>query len=350
MTIDAMSANKLAYDEITADAADTSFAADKIFRADDLSYVWSEDGTDATKVSTLYNIIANTYLEDMLAGDGGVGRIALFDDLKWLAIADLDLGIDNNIIGLIDDVPLCKMDTAMNDIYVGELIGYTKGSLKEDSTTDYVWYTDETKSTEVTGIEGVMVNVTLGNLGDIETRMEDIYIGELMDYTKGDLKTDGSGDYVWYTTEAKTTEVTGFDAIVSNIKIGGLDTVDFSTKVKSLKLKDVLTIESGSLLDTLITDETTCSTAASDIENKLKNLTIEEMLEHGIITIDGYDPDAASGEEITGGTAKKIDNVFKYNVSIGGYSYPDGETSWTQLTIDEFINGILSFIPDVPAP
>ena len=71
------------------------------------------------------------------------------------------------------------------------------------------------------------------------------------------------------------------------------------------------------------------------------------MAKHGVISIEGYNAD--TGAIADDSIAEKINSIFAYGIYTGHYSYPDGETNWTQLTIDEFINGVLHCIPDVPS-
>ncbi|MCI5837584.1 MAG: hypothetical protein MRZ91_00020, partial [Christensenellaceae bacterium] len=535
-TVSVTDARKMEYNEY----------GDVPFAVSDLDYVWTDGGT---QVSTIYNLIANTDLGGIVNG-GGIG---LIDDLGWLTISDINLGIDNAIIDLIEDTPLCKIDSKIDEIVLADLLKYNKTEVTDltgytevagvegvmvNASNEYVkaagdkWFVadntlaarkhedgiatsldytfvmtegegasakeikllqslfaslsihevttrngfgnimdsvnymtlaeilgdsdplfdddlfkklkdtvikdlateikamelgdimnytltevDVTGYTDVDGIadvkktadgkyarmnddkwyeaigsiaerkaaasetitvndyvyvwknggakiditEAVFASVTIGDVtngtGDILDRMfwltakellgnnisdsstifnliadkpikniesaiNELYVGDLMGYTRGEASTTAAGEYKWYKDAAKTTEVKGFENIMANMTVGGLGTTDFDDKIKGVKLKEVLTIPAGNILNAVLDDDTTLGNAPGKIQDKMTRLTMSQFMQYGVLTIDD-------------GTQIKLNTLFTGDAK-----------NWTELTMSEFISALINKIPD----
>ena len=215
----------------------------------------------------------------------------------------------------------------------------------------------------MTGFKKAFANVKIGEVGTIGIdTIGDIYVGELMDYTLTEsdgscnvnvapvtgpvaVKTDGAGNYaklydgVWYDAKyaggaatdpdsydfiwtSGITEVTGFDAIIANVTVGGLDEMNFKQKVSSLNVSEVMDIPTNSVLNEIVDADTTISdlSTASYINSKFEALTISKLMGYGILELDAT-------------TQSKLNTLF------------GNEDAWQNLNMSEFINALNNLIP-----
>lgn len=152
---------------------------------DENSYWVTSDGR---KLVGVENIIADFNLDDFVSGRINTDNI-LHGDLKlcdFLGYYQDENGVwydgsDNPIEGLMAHFADCQLDTIddkINDLELGELLGYTY--------KDGKWYNSSNEL--VTGITTVFADCTINEVGD---RINEATLGELLCYTKGE---DGK----WY--------------------------------------------------------------------------------------------------------------------------------------------------------
>jgi len=114
-----------------------------------------------------------------------------------MTLRELGISSDgNNILKAIEDVPVMEIGDHINNVKMGEVLGYTKGerldtttSCEEDHTHtddcyDYVWYEDSAKTTAVKGLNGKIANLTVGGMNGgagLSSISASLTIGDLID-------------------------------------------------------------------------------------------------------------------------------------------------------------------------
>lgn len=239
---------------------------------------WEKAGTPLTGIE---KVLADKSINDLKDLNG------IMDDVK---LGDV-LNPVPDMLASIADTPLSQISTAIDGIYLGEFLGYTKGTPDGTTTLDceespphthtedcyYANYNWLDGATPVSGVMAKLANKKVGNLnsigddittytfadimgtnasdsalikalyntpvGDIGTEMNTIKLGTAMGYyrkevTEGVYETDTNGNVVWYTDEACTpaNKVGAPQSALVNSTINTLDT-------------DISTITLGELVD-----------------------------------------------------------------------------------------------------
>ncbi|MDD3831297.1 MAG: hypothetical protein PHW00_01420, partial [Clostridia bacterium] len=262
---------------------------------DDATDTWSKaDGTAADSLLSaiapfqLYRIFAEGFKATDIVADAYLGSIMGFTKGTQTGGCEPDCSIEHEhekaeyewtnsngdtVSGIELRLANTKMDQLvggtfdiegiLGDMYLGEIMNYTKGDLDLDYCTDtdvdgvcdntdsahthkYVWLNG---SEPVTGITKYLANVQmsslLGGTFDIEGILGDMYLGEAMNYAKGDLDldhctdadSDGACDntdpthshrYIWWNGATQVSGITKYlaNAQMSSILGGSFDVVD----------------------------------------------------------------------------------------------------------------------------
>ena len=323
------------------------------YEYDETDARWEKDGAPLTGI------------EKVLAGK----KISELKDLNTI-MDDVKLGDVLNpvpdMLASIADTPLSQISTAIDGIYVGEFLGYTKGA--PDGTTtlnceesyphthtedcyydNYNWLDG---ATPVSGVMAKLANKKVGNLnsigddittytfaeimgtnagdsalikalyntpvGDIGTEMNTIKLGTAMGYYRnetsvGVYETDANGNVVWYTDEACTpaNKVGTPQSALVNSTINTLDT-------------DISTITLGELVD-LDSDSSAMLKALKDtpingIANAIDGMALgtamgyarhEVAIGHYPVTV--VDGVKATSADYTTAQCAKLDGVIWYD-------------------------------------
>ena len=183
----------------------------------------------------------------------------------------------------------------LNAQSVGDMLGYYYDGEK--------WCDNETSKTPLTGISKTIAGLTVGNLGDAESIIKDMQIGELMGYTL-----DGDGNY----KDGEKT-LSAIMQTISKTKVSNLQ-----TSIEGLTVEDVFGDVTGVLSwipsDTLITD---ISTVLPDAVAKAE---LGDCMDAGILAIEGETKD-------------------KLN-----FYLPD----WSKMTVSGLLEGLIAILPAPP--
>jgi hypothetical protein len=210
---------------------------------------WTK-GDSNTAVTSVEGVIADIKMSEMLSGS-----VDFSSKINNLALGDIIDVSSSKVLSSLADTKICNISTAIDELYIGQIMGYEK---KVDG-----WYNGGVK---VTGIYATISNYTIKSLGEggladlsigdvidtegnalltliknsklttVSTDVNALYLGQVMGYEE---ETDG-----WYNGGVKVTGVNGKIAnyTIKDVADGKLGGSEF---VNSLTLGDVLDASSG---------------------------------------------------------------------------------------------------------
>ena len=252
-------------------------------------YLWYDGQNPATGITAK---LANQRVSDL----GNLG-----DTIQTFTLYDV---LGDNVPAMLESIkfePINNLSNSINNVYVGEFLGYTKGAPNGNQTLDcdqahahtsncyYDNYNWLDGSTPVDGMMAKIANKKVGNLGtianditsftfaeimgrnegdnaiikelydtpvgDIGSKMNDIKLGTAMGYYRKEIatgvyQTDANGNDVWY-TDSTFTAVVGapqsafvnstlqnIGGDISNITLGQLIEIDQNSSQMIVALKD----------------------------------------------------------------------------------------------------------------
>lgn len=165
-----------------------------------------------------------------------------------------------------------EMSEAVGHLYLGEVMGYVKEVESEtyalaagdEDEVHYVWYEKELdehgKRVPLKGVNKLVAGILLGdvlrgNESAVTSVFDDMYLGEIMEYDKGEktVGADGRVTYEWTETllDGATQTVTGIDRAVANILLGDLlndEDYELSDAFADLYLGEAIGYEQGKRL------------------------------------------------------------------------------------------------------
>ncbi len=240
------------------------------YTAEDFSVIWyTESGAEA---SGMYQQLASYTLYALTNSEDIFGEI-----MDKLTLGDI-LGDDmeGTMLGNLSNCSIGSLSSEFDEMLIGELLGYTEGSVDIEGTEEGVWYTTATDEegivtyTKVTGMESVLADLSISDLnsGDIMGELGDTEVGVLLGYIAGDGEYD-TEEGVWYTTTTDEngntiyTEVSGLDAELANLTIEQLQSGDIMDELGDVKVGVML----GYTQDIPTDDETTDSSPTIEPTN-----------------------------------------------------------------------------------
>ena len=255
----------------------------------------------------MYKVDMEALTDNVLLGDL-MGYEPIKDDPNdpdritgWMS-GDAELSALENVMA---DIALSEImsdefditDT-LGDLYLGEIMGYEKVeqvALAEDDAPTYVWYEKELdpegNRVPLAGIDKAIAGICLGDVlngGEnvITDAFSDLYLGEIMDYEKGDASTDADGK-VTYKCYEKTADgrvcITGINDAVANILLGDLlsnEEYEITDAFSSLYLGEVMGYEKGA--------------ASTDADGNVTYTWYEENSDGDKVAIDGINKSIAN--------------------------------------------------------
>ena len=204
--------------------------------ADATSYWQTKDGS---RLSTLEEVVADFNLDDFISGN--INTDSLLHGDKSLRLADI--------------------------------LGYTQDEFG-------VWH--DADGNKVTGIMSVFADCTLD---DVDDKINDAYIGELLSYTKvmtGVFDENGNEIFYWteYDSESDTDKkVTGLMAVVAGRTIGTLGGL-----YDEITVGDLVPEEDRTGIFAIISPDTGLNNIAGEINNKIKSSPLQFYMNEGLIS------------------------------------------------------------------
>ncbi len=210
------------------------------------------------------------------------------------------------------------IEQAINDVYLGDFLGYTMGEMQPDGT--YLWTKED--GTPVEGMMAKLANQKVKELGDLDATVktftlkdvlgedvpsvlnsladtqigelneaiDEMYLGDFLGYTMGEETEEGSGKYLWTTEEGAPVE--GMMAKLANEKVKDLGNLDKT--VQTFTLRDVMgenvPVALSSLADTELHDLGKAVDEmylGSFLQFKRKPIENSEMASYSPTSVDG---------------------------------------------------------------
>ncbi len=241
---------------------------DTQYTADDFQITWyNESGEEA---SGLYNALSTYTLYALKNSNDIFGEI-----LDKITLGDI-MGdnIEGTMLGNLSDITIGNLSSEFDQLTIGELLGYTAGSVDLTDTEVGKWYTTTDDNgvqtyTEVTGLESVLADLSIADLngGDIMGELGETQVGVLLGYVAGDDTKAGTIEGKWYTESTDTdgntvyTEVAGLDAELANLSINALQSGDIMDELGDVSVGVLL----GYTQDKPETSPDTPATTTADI-------------------------------------------------------------------------------------
>ncbi len=181
----------------------------------------------------------------------------------------------NSILKVLSDKKIGNLSSALNDLYLGEALGYTKVTDEEGNVT---WYNGEVKEgNEASGIMAAFVGLKVSELNDnakLKEKIEDLTLGDVITINENsnsilkaleDTKISGlSGaidgmklgkvlgytydetNKIWCTDADKQNPAIGITGALSDLTVKELnDETTLKAKINTLKLGEVITIDNN---------------------------------------------------------------------------------------------------------
>ena len=137
------------------------------------------------------------------------------------------------VMSAIADVNVGELSSAMDDIKVGEILGYTYNESED------CWYSGDAK---VSGVTGALANSTLSSLND---DLDALRVGDVAGYVELEAAdpnaTEGEGWYQYDSMAGTYVKATGILAELSDLTVNQLtNSTELTNKIGNVKLADAL--------------------------------------------------------------------------------------------------------------
>lgn len=260
-------------------------------------------------MKALANSTINSLQNDVMQVKIGVILDYVYDQNTGLW-TDKNGNVVSGIIGAVADLSPETLSTGVNQISIGTVLGmYQK---------DGVWYKDKDFTQKATGINAVLAKYTIGGETGISVALEQIKLGEIMGLYLGE-------DNKWYNDQQCTVLAEGLGASVADLSFGTFTADKIESIVKGLKIGDLFDT-TGSKLFSLVPDDTTIENLPGAIENALEELTVNDAMDLGIVSLDSE-------------AQTRLDGIFM----------PVG-IEWKTLQLKDFLSALINAIPTIPMP
>ena len=245
----------------------------------------------------------------------------IVNDLKLKDVLGEDVVNGNAVLVHLGDTKIGKLSERINNMYIGEVLEYSSTVKKHG---EYDIYTDSNSVEYYNDSAMSEGGVFAGYWKKVEDGVEDYTISKEPDTVTGRYKsTDDrylSLAHTWKKTEAdgSTTEVTGVTAVLANFRISELDDPDFNTRLDSA-------IDNMKLGNFIAIDNDSPVILKELANTKLKDVSEQiELIKVG--TLMGYAYNEGDGKWYNGGSALtdsftiKLANHTIKEVSSGSFS------------------------------
>ncbi len=344
-------ANILLDDLLNNDEYDITNAFSDLYLGEVLGYEKGAEHTDADGKVTY------TWYEKELDAHGRKVALSGIDEaMANILLSDLLGGDDYNVTD------------AFSDLYLGEIMGYEK----ENGADGPVWYEKELdehgQRVPLSGIDKAIANILLDDLlnddeYEISDAFSDLYLGEVMGYEKGDLKSEATDDapaqYVWTEDDER---VSGIKEKFSNYLLSVIMDGTADVSADDMRLYEVLdmykkvypayTADGESLgTHTVWYEDEACTVRAATVFNALAEKTVATLEDDlpdlfigytvGMVQVEGDWYEAS--DVMTRDTADGVEEYVELTLA-EGIMLSFADLSIDDMSDDELVRGAVNDI------
>ena len=220
------------------------------------------------------------------------------------------------IMQKLADTEITRLEEKLNEMYVGDLLDYHRREIDVVG----LQLTLETVTTDNES-NNICIITTTGEYQGLYIRYDTItkkfYEAQSCkaDHTQ---HTDECFDYQYYDKNGNKAD--GINNIVSNLSVSNLDSSDLTDKVMNLPLSEFYQSQQSGVLSLIDTD-TSLSNLPAALTDAVSNAAMGTLIENGIIEIQ---------------CAEQLDAI-----------YQNDEKSWREMSINEFVDSLVSKLASV---
>ena len=257
---------------------------------------WEKNGVP---VSNLNKTVADIQLSEIFSGE--INFKSKIDNLTLGDVIDMDAADTPTILKLLKDTKVSQISTKMNEMYLGEVMGYTIGenedyckagcAIEEEGHKHNFYWVDE-NGYKVDGLNAKIANYTFKEFADDGFDINEFTLGDVI--TDDKEYQEGSIFYML--------DVSGMENIV-----GVAPERQDIEKRKSISMKGL----------------------SQRIQKDVQNATLEKLMNCGVFSL-------------SDGEATTLDKAFLFAYTNGKISAE--QLNWQLLTLDEFIHCVIAML------
>ena len=310
------------------------------YTRDDSDGKWYDDGVQMTGTMAAFADLTVNELSDNDTVNMQIKSLSIGEVLGYTKVADVWMDGDSELSGIMEiiaDKTVGELnEDVVNDMTVADVMGYT--------LLDGKWYDGDT---EITGIMSSIAGFRIGGLDD---EINNIYIGEIMGYTKNE------NDGMWYNGDEVVDGIVSVFADLTVVEISDASVVENEIHNLSVADILGYTNDNGVWKDTngdelfgimkVLADKT-----VGNLDNDIHGIMFGEVMGYTYSTTDNFwhnaDGEAMHGlkavfADLTIDELSDADLIIdKVNgITLGevlGYTYEDGAWKYEGSEIDGFM-------------
>lgn len=234
---------------------------------DDVNEVWL-DGSGNHVNDVIFNNIYNKKMSDMR---NGLNINEILEGVKIQEIITINETAPE-IMKIIADKNVLTLSEEMRTIYIGQLQGYTRREMALEGTYDTI-----------------VANEVVISGSTVLKKVNDVWYVAKADCKNSShtLATHNSDCYkvIWYTDETYTEEVSGINEVINNITLDNIDIDSVVDNIKQLPYTEVIDADPTTGALSLIATDTKICDLHNALSNAVQNATIQQLMNAGLLEI-----------------------------------------------------------------
>lgn len=250
------------------DKIDNLFVGDLLeYTYDEINQVWLDGGGNKVN-DVIFNNIYSKRMSDMR---NGLNINEILEGVKIKEVITINETAPE-IMKIIADKNILTLSEEMHTIYVGQLQGYTRHEMPLEDSYDTI------VPNEVV-ISGTTVLKKVNNKWYVAKADCKDPAHTLATHTSNCYKV------VWYTDNTYSTEVKGINEVISNNAMDDIDIDAIVNNIKLLPYTEVIDADPNSGALSLISTDTKICDLPDTLSNAVENATIQQLMNAGLLEI-----------------------------------------------------------------
>ena len=250
------------------DKIDNLFVGDLLeYTYDEVNQVWLDGGGNQV-TDVIFNNIYNKRMSDMR---NGLNINEILEGVKVKEVITINETAPE-IMKIIADKNVLTLSEEMHTIYIGQLQGYTRHEMALEGTYDTI----------------VANEVVISGTTVLKKVNDKWYVAKAdCKNSSHTLTTHTSNCYkvVWYTDDTYSTEVNGINEVISNNTIDDIDIDAIVNDIKLLPYTEVIDADPNSGALSLIANDTKICDLPDALSNAVQSATIQQLMNAGLLEI-----------------------------------------------------------------